>query len=103
MGWQAMPVVGTFALVGKLPEKPAQLDPLRALWNPEHPGDIGVTRLQQGLLWPLSRPRQPGGPEVVCGGVANPAALVFAYGGHRASSMGSLTNFLIRKKRKISR
>jgi urease accessory protein len=43
------PVVGTFALVGKSPELD-QLDPLRALWNPELPGDIGVTRLQQGIL-----------------------------------------------------
>lgn len=48
-GLAGYPVVGTFALVGKLPE-PDQVNSLRILWDAENPGDIGVTRLQQGLL-----------------------------------------------------
>lgn len=48
-GLAGYPVIGTFALVGKLPE-PDQLSSLRELWNPAWEGDIGMSRLQNGLL-----------------------------------------------------
>jgi urease accessory protein len=48
-GLAGYPVVGTFALVGKLPDS-SQVDSLRALWPGHNPGEVGVTRLQQGLL-----------------------------------------------------
>jgi urease accessory protein len=48
-GLAGYPVVGTFSLVGKMPD-PSQIPPLRALWDCQNPGDVGVTRLQQGLL-----------------------------------------------------
>jgi urease accessory protein len=35
--------------VGKMPE-PDQLNVLRDLWNASHSGEVGVTRLQQGIL-----------------------------------------------------
>lgn len=43
-------VVGTFALVGQLPDRD-QIVALRKLWfDHDRPGEVGVTRLQQGLL-----------------------------------------------------
>lgn len=48
-GLAGYPVIGTFVLVGKTP-KVEQLTPLRNLWDGTSPGDVGVTRLQQGLL-----------------------------------------------------
>lgn len=43
------PVVGSFAVIGYHPD-PTQIDALRQLWPSQQPGDIGVTRLQTGLL-----------------------------------------------------
>lgn len=42
-------VVGTLALVGWMPT-PAQVATLRDLWPSDQPGDIGVSRLQKGVL-----------------------------------------------------
>lgn len=43
------PVVGNFALVGMLPSRD-QVAALRELWLGDRPGEVGVTRLQQGLI-----------------------------------------------------
>jgi urease accessory protein len=48
-GLAGNPVMGTFALVGMIPAAD-QISPLRELWNRDLPGDVGVTRLQNGLL-----------------------------------------------------
>lgn len=48
-GLAGHPVVGTFALVGKMPA-PEQVNLLRDLWLADYAGDVGVTRLQQGIL-----------------------------------------------------
>jgi len=48
-GLAGYPVVGIFALVGKTPDL-ERLKPLRDLWMSNSPGDVGVTRLQQGVL-----------------------------------------------------
>ncbi len=47
LGGQA--VVGSFALVGCLPT-PDQVSLIRTLWDASQPGEVGVTRLQMGLL-----------------------------------------------------
>ncbi|WOD39428.1 urease accessory protein UreD [Nodosilinea sp. E11] len=43
------PVVGSFAVVGYRPT-PDQITALRQLWPRSQPGDVGVTRLTEGLL-----------------------------------------------------
>lgn len=48
-GLAGCPVVGSFAVVGH-PFTSESVAALRQLWPPDHPGDIGVTRLQSGLL-----------------------------------------------------
>lgn len=48
-GLAGYPVVGSFAIVGYSPN-PAQIAALRELWPTDQPGEIGVTRLQSGVL-----------------------------------------------------
>lgn len=48
-GLAGHPVVGSFAVVGHQFTSDS-VAALRQLWLPDHPGDIGVTRLQSGLL-----------------------------------------------------
>lgn len=48
-GLAGHPVVGSFAVVGYSPDA-AQMAALRQLWPADQPGDIGVTRLQSGVL-----------------------------------------------------
>ncbi len=48
-GLAGHPVVGSFAVVGYHAD-PAQIEALRQLWPPDQAGDIGVTRLQAGVL-----------------------------------------------------
>ncbi|MEO1067868.1 MAG: urease accessory protein UreD [Cyanobacteria bacterium J06638_6] len=48
-GLDGHPVVASFVVVG-CHIAPEQVVALRQLWSLDHPGDIGVTRLQSGLL-----------------------------------------------------
>lgn len=48
-GLAGQAVVGTLALVGWQPN-PAQVNTLRGLWPADQPGEMGVSRLQTGLL-----------------------------------------------------
>ncbi len=48
-GLAGCPVVGSFALLGHGFE-PSQIEALRQLWLQDQPGDVGVTRLQAGVL-----------------------------------------------------
>ncbi len=48
-GLAGYPVVGTFALLGKSP-KSDQLPLLKNLWPSTGPGNVGITRVQNGLL-----------------------------------------------------
>ncbi|WP_026073056.1 urease accessory protein UreD [Nodosilinea nodulosa] len=48
-GLAGQPVAGSFAILGHSPDA-AQVEALRQLWPTDQPGDIGVTRLQSGLL-----------------------------------------------------
>jgi urease accessory protein len=48
-GLAGYPVVGSFAVLGYRPD-PDQVAALRQLWPADQPGDVGVTRLQSGVL-----------------------------------------------------
>jgi urease accessory protein len=48
-GLAGQPVIGTLALLGWSPQ-PEQLATLRHLWHSNWPGEVGMTRLQNGLL-----------------------------------------------------
>jgi urease accessory protein len=48
-GLAGHPVVGSFALLGYSLDQ-AQVEVLRQLWPQDQPGDVGVTRLQAGLI-----------------------------------------------------
>jgi urease accessory protein len=48
-GLAGHPVIGSFTLLGRLPEA-EHIETLRKLWDSDLPGDVGVTRLQNGLL-----------------------------------------------------
>lgn len=48
-GLAGYPVVGSFALLGYSPEA-NHIEALRQLWSSDQAGDVGLTRLQSGLL-----------------------------------------------------
>lgn len=48
-GLNGQPVIATLALLGWSPTSD-DLDTIRSLWQPEQQGEVGITRLQQGLL-----------------------------------------------------
>lgn len=48
-GLNGHPVIATLMVLGWTPS-PARLEAIRVLWQPEQEGEVGVTRLQQGLM-----------------------------------------------------
>ncbi|MGB3201733.1 MAG: urease accessory protein UreD, partial [Nodosilinea sp.] len=48
-GLAGHPVVGSFALLGYSPETD-HIEALRQLWSPNQIGDVGLTRLQAGVI-----------------------------------------------------
>jgi urease accessory protein len=48
-GLKGYPVVGSFALVGQMPTTD-QVNHLRSLWPQDQPGEVGVSRLQAGVV-----------------------------------------------------